>query len=132
MLNDPRDPGADRIAIACVGLALVVVLAGVCVISAIGKTVPHELWYVGSAISGILVGTLIPLSPHVTSPCSKTPCDSQLPCGSIVAVMLLLLFCIAAAGVGAAREYLPLQTLGVAVGGVFFGLLIPSPGRRDH
>ncbi len=35
MLNDPRDPGAYRIAIAALGLAVAVVLAGICWIAAV-------------------------------------------------------------------------------------------------
>jgi hypothetical protein len=35
MLNDPRDPGTYRIAIAALGLALAVLLAGICWIAAV-------------------------------------------------------------------------------------------------
>jgi hypothetical protein len=38
MLNDPRDPGAYRIAIAVLGLALAVLLAGICWIAAVHVT----------------------------------------------------------------------------------------------
>jgi hypothetical protein len=38
MLNDPRDPGAYRIAIAALGLAVAVVLAGICWIAAVHVT----------------------------------------------------------------------------------------------
>jgi len=38
MLNDPRDPGAYRIAIAALGLAVAVVLAGICWIAAVQVT----------------------------------------------------------------------------------------------
>jgi len=38
MLNDPRDPGAYRIAIAALGLALAVLLAGICWIAAVHVT----------------------------------------------------------------------------------------------
>jgi hypothetical protein len=38
MLNDPRDPGAYRIAIAALGLAVAVALAGICWIAAVHVT----------------------------------------------------------------------------------------------
>jgi hypothetical protein len=38
MLNDPRDPGGYRIAIAALGLALAVLLAGICWIAAVHVT----------------------------------------------------------------------------------------------
>jgi hypothetical protein len=48
------------IALIAVGTGLVVFLAGVCVIVAVGKQVPSELWSTGSALSGGLLGILAP------------------------------------------------------------------------
>jgi hypothetical protein len=48
------------IALIAVGTGLVVFLAGVCVIAAVGKQVPSELWSAGSALSGGLLGILAP------------------------------------------------------------------------
>lgn len=129
MLNDPGDTGAYRIAIASIGLGLLVMFAGVCTIAAAGKPVPPELWYAGSAAAGILVGILIPFSLRVASPGSTDPDETELSGERIAAVMLLLAFGAAAASVGAVFDYLSLQMLGVAVGGVLFGLVIPSPSR---
>jgi hypothetical protein len=48
------------LALIAVGTGLVVFLAGVCVIVAVGKQVPGELWSAGSALSGGLLGILAP------------------------------------------------------------------------
>jgi hypothetical protein len=48
------------LAVVAVGTALVVVFAGAVVILALGRSVPQELWAAASALSGALVGILIP------------------------------------------------------------------------
>jgi hypothetical protein len=56
----PRPMTSVEIALIAVGTGLVVFLAGVCVIAAVGKQVPSELWSAGSALSGGLLGILAP------------------------------------------------------------------------
>jgi hypothetical protein len=63
------------LALVAVGTGLVVFLAGVCVIVAVGKTVPSELWSSGSALSGGLLGLLVP------SPSSSATVNSPPPAG---------------------------------------------------
>lgn len=134
MLGDPRDRPAYRIAIASIGLALAVVLAGVCTILAVGKCVPDELWFVCSAAGGLLAGTLIPFSLH------KAPTSTGVTHGSEPAdtppltperALALLVLAGAVAAVCFAVS-LPIQMLGVALGGLLVGLLIPSPSRWDR
>lgn len=53
--------------IIAVGAALVVALAGACVILAVGEPVPTALWAAASALSGALVGILVPPSRGSTA-----------------------------------------------------------------
>jgi|GEM_PF-3736190 hypothetical protein len=48
------------LAVIAVGTALVVLFAGACVIIAVHREVPQELWAAASVLSGALVGILIP------------------------------------------------------------------------
>jgi hypothetical protein len=91
MLSDPRDLGAYRIALASLGLAVAVVLAGICWIvvshaehdlvllhvekgagrvvsypaQSEGGRVPGGLWLAAGALGGVLVGALIPFTWYV-------------------------------------------------------------------
>jgi hypothetical protein len=55
------------LAVVAVGTALVALFAGACVIVAVGHEVPQQLWAAGSALSGALVGILIPTPGHAPS-----------------------------------------------------------------
>lgn len=133
MLGDPRDRTAYRIAIASVGFALAVVLAGVCTIVAVGRCVPDELWFICSAGGGLLAGTLIPFSLHKASSStdSRDPGPSDVPPLTPERILGLLVL----AGAVTATCFgvsLPVQMLGVSLGGLLIGLLIPSPSRWDR
>ncbi len=134
MLGDPRDRAAYRIAIASIGLALAVVFAGVCTIAAVGRCVPDELWFISSAAGGLLAGTLIPFSlRNATSPADPTqdPGSRNTPPLSSEGFLALLVLAGAVAAV-CFGVTLPAQMLGVALGGLIVGLLIPSPSRWDR
>jgi hypothetical protein len=71
-MQEPRDKGAYRLAVGAIGLALVVALAGICMILAVGPSechsdcssssaeIPSELWKIVSALGGGLLGILAP------------------------------------------------------------------------
>ncbi len=133
MLSDPRDSGAYRTAIASIGLALAVVLVGVCTIKAVGQHVPCVLWFIGSAAGGVLVGTLIPFSLRSTHSHADKSFASKVfnvPWESLLLVVILGVVLVLSATNSFGRSFL-LHMLGVAIGGVLLGLLIPSPGQRD-
>lgn len=59
-------------AIVGVSVALVVTIVGASTIAALGHGVPKELWAIGGALSGALVGILVP-SPRLASGGEATP-----------------------------------------------------------
>jgi hypothetical protein len=63
---------AYRTVIVAVGVALVVLFAGACTILAVGNPVPTELWAAASALSGALVGLLVPPSQSTTAHHART------------------------------------------------------------
>lgn len=68
MLNGRDSRGTGYVlAIVGVAAALAVLLIGACVIVAVGHTVPTEIWGIGGALSGALVGILAP-PPRSGSP----------------------------------------------------------------
>lgn len=134
MLGDPRDRAAYRIAIASLGLALAIALTGVCTIQAIGKHVPQELWFICSAAAGLLAGTLIPFSlrntasaANVTRGADSSNTPPVSPEGALA--LFVLAGAVAAVCFG---ETVTAQMLGVVLGGLVFGLLVPSPSRWDR
>ncbi len=56
----PENRSGYSLAVVSVGAALVVLFAGAGVIAAVGHEVPKELWSAAAALSGALVGILIP------------------------------------------------------------------------
>jgi len=54
------DDAATNMVIGFLGAALVVFFTGVCVVIAVKQTAPTQLWAAGSAITGALVGVLMP------------------------------------------------------------------------
>ncbi len=58
--------GSNAVVVVAVGTALVVLFAGACVILAVGRTVPTELWAAAGSLSGALVGILAPPPSQVT------------------------------------------------------------------
>ena len=57
----------STVVVVAVGSALVVLLAGACVVLAVGHPVPTELWAAAGALSGALVGILAPPPPAKTA-----------------------------------------------------------------
>lgn len=135
MLDDPRDVTAYRMAILLLGLSLVATVLGVCWVAAEHRclrNIPEEIWFIPAALGGVLVGILIPFSVHKRQ--EPGVHDSPLVCatGAIVGALLLAVAAVATGAVGATVDHLlVLSGVGTALGGVFFGLFIPSPGRRD-
>jgi len=56
----PENRSGYSLAVVSVGAALVVLFAGAGVIAAVGHEVPKELWSAAAALSGALVGILVP------------------------------------------------------------------------
>lgn len=142
MLSDPRDESAYRIAVGAIGLALIIVLAGLCVIVAVGKgaEIPKELWTIASALGGGLLGLLAP-SPTPSSAEDKDEVTGSFAklrrALSILAkdiwanrsvVILLIVFGVAV-GFGVANDSTQLQALAGASGGALIGLLAPASGK---
>jgi predicted PurR-regulated permease PerM len=149
MQGDPRDTGAYRIAVGAVGFALIVVLAGLCVIVAVGQgtEIPKELWTITSALGGGLLGLLAP-SPTPSS-AGETEQDKgeeqakTVPervsrsfkrlakdAGANRSVVILLLVFAFSVGFGAVNDSAQFQALAGASGGALIGLLAPAPDKR--
>jgi hypothetical protein len=139
MLSDSKDVSAYRIAVGAIGFALVVVLAGLCVIVALGeaKEIPKELWTITTALGGGLLGLLAP-SPKPSAAATKDPVDGvgkkfgrswDILLTDIWAnrsvVILFIVFGLAA-GFGVANDSTQLQALAAASGGALIGLLAPA------
>lgn len=149
MFGEPRDKTAYAIAIASLGLALALLLAGICWVAvqsdSSNATVEctHEcvsqapvhckltacgddttvvldrLWTALAALSGVLVGALIPFS----LPDLRRGIWQWDPSSRLVALIVAFL-------TGALILWANLLLL-FAVGGLLLGLLIPSPASRD-
>lgn len=140
MPGDPRDTGAFRIAVCAVGAALVVVLAGLCVIVAVGRgaEIPKELWTITSALGGGLLGLLAP-SPTPSSAPETAPAQKvtkKLLRGAKIlvkdawanrSVVILLAVFAASVTLGALEKSGQFQALAAASGGALVGLLAPTP-----
>jgi len=145
MKDDSRDTGAFRIAVSAVGLALVIVLAGLCVIVAVGRgdEIPKELWTITSALGGGLLGLLAPSPTPSSAPKTAQAESVSKKIGrslTILAkdvwanrsvVILLIVFAISAA-LGAANESGQFQALAAASGGALVGLLAPTPSDDNE
>lgn len=135
MVDDPRDPTAYRIAIAFLGLALVTILAGiswVCAEHLCVRNIPVQLWFAACAIGGVLVGVLIPFSIYKRAELNSHESPLVPATEARIGAALLAFAAVAAGAVGAIADHLlALSGVGTVLAGVFFGLFIPSPGRRD-
>lgn len=146
MPGEPPDNGAFRIAVCAVGVALVVVLAGLCVIVAVGRgdEVPKELWTITSALGGGLLGLLAPSpTPSAAAKTDQAPTVPKKVTRSLKifakdvwanrsVVILLAVFAVSVA-LGAVNESGQFQALAAASGGALIGLLAPTPdsGNKD-
>lgn len=135
MVDDPRDRTAYRIGIGMLGLALAFAVLGVCWIAAEHKcprNIPVEIWFLPAAVGGVFVGALIPFSVYKRTDPNVQNSRLVGAWEAVVGAALLALAAVAIGVVGVvAHDLLALSALGTALGGVFFGLFIPSPGRRD-
>lgn len=137
MKEKAHDQIGYRIAVATIGIALIVVLAGLCVIVAVGQggEIPQELWTTVSALGGGLLGLLAP------SPTSSVPAKgegegvSQMGLGEAAArnrsvVILLFVFGLAVL-IAAFNDSTQFQALAAASGAALIGLLAPSPATEE-
>jgi len=135
LVGDPRDRKAYAIAIAMLGVAFVVAVAGMCWVVAEHEClceIPDEIWFVPAAIGGVFVGILIPFSTRKRRDSTSPDPSFESATEAILGASLLAIVAVAAGTVGATVDHLlALCVLGTALGGVFFGLFIPSPARRD-
>jgi hypothetical protein len=101
MTNDPRDSGAYRMAVAAVGFALIVALAGVCVIIAVNgaATTPHA-----SVMVSHIMRAVWPAHPY--APASHVSATTPGPSATVPQ---------------------QLWTTISALGGGLLGILAPSP-----
>jgi predicted membrane protein len=138
-MKGARDMAAYQIAFAALGLAVAAVFAGICWIvgQSAKEEVPVELWFAAGAISGVLVGALLPFSIRMRTSDSlirglrEAHGAYTLDLGSIAGSLLLAIICVVATSVGFALGVPQLEVLGTTVAGILLGLPIPSPGRRD-
>jgi hypothetical protein len=149
MKNETHDQIAYRIAVAAIGAALIVALAGLCVIVAIGEgdEIPKELWSTVSALGGGLLGLLAPApTPSAAKDEKKdedkgkeggekpvTPRPALLEAArmnrSVVILLAVFVFSILVAMIGDSTQF---QALAAASGAALIGLLAPSPAaERD-
>jgi hypothetical protein len=149
VIGDPRDKSGYGVSLATLGLALGLLIAGICWVvvtqqhtdsthttleicrtadhCVVSKaevlsqpsTVPDGLWIALAALGGILVGTLIPLSPLTRRSDRRAP-----TCNWPVYALLVLAAVIVVLVVNPVSTQLIL-TAGFA--GLLLGLLIPSP-----
>jgi hypothetical protein len=152
-MGDSVDKGAYRIAVAAVGCALIVVLAGICVIVAVGfghkeHEIPHELWTTVSALAGALLGIIAPAPAPTTANNEKSSLEGfkwyergVIKLGRAIvivgkdiwnnrALVVLLGLFTASIAVGAAENSVQLQALAAASGGALVGMLAPSPKKE--
>jgi hypothetical protein len=148
MVGDPRDKTAYSVAIASLGLTLLVVVVAICWVgaqstdpaqvvvhqcgphalldckpevafaAAAAPQIPNELWSMLLGFSGVLVGALIPFPPQGT-PAAYWRGKFRI-WSAIVPILCTVL---AAIALLLAHEYL--------IGGFLLGLLIPTPARGD-
>lgn len=102
------------------GLALVVSIAGACWVAAEHQclqNIPSQIWFTPAVLGGVLVGILISFSPTERM---------------LVGAGFLALAAFGAGVAGAEDHRLVWWGVAASLGGVFLGLFVPSPGRRDR
>jgi hypothetical protein len=148
--DQAHDQIGYRIAVAAIGIALIVALAGLCVIVAVGEgtEVPKELWTTVSALGGGLLGLLAP-SPTSTTVKSEGQGQEGVDEGAKEekgaaaqlslreaaqrnrsVVILLIVFGVAVL-LGAVSDSTQFQALAAASGAALIGLLAPSPATDE-
>jgi drug/metabolite transporter (DMT)-like permease len=132
--GDPRDRTAYGIAIASLGLALAVVLVGICWIAIEEKSTPGGMWITAAALGGILVGVLLPFSLRLKPTASPEPnCGiGRWPWAAAFGLVFVGCLCVTALIFGRTHHNsLALYAIASALGGVLIGLPIPSPARGE-
>jgi hypothetical protein len=136
--KEPHDPWVYRLAVGGVSLALFAFLLGAAIVGASGhvKDMTQEYWTIGAALSGALVGMIVP------SPTQKKAARIQKKEAKIgetgpdwVSLSQPLLLIVVLAGsmwletkVNAA-DAAQLRALAAATAGALVGLLAQSPGK---
>jgi drug/metabolite transporter (DMT)-like permease len=157
VIGDPRDKTGYGVALASLGVALAIVLAGICWISmqqgdeqevaihgcvllkgihcspdiSVNRNTPNAppgLWVALAGLAGVLVGALIPLPSRAPLPRSR---DVNSPpwwlWPAIVGAGAIVAFVVAHDN----HESLPLYVAGGLLVGLLLGLLISLPGQED-
>jgi hypothetical protein len=146
----PHDVWGYRIAVAGISLGLFAFLLGAAIVGASGHTMTQEYWTIGAALSGALVGILVP-SPiqkqvasdnraeakaarlgHAATPTTKTSISywASFVAPGLLAVMLVAALSVAAVTHGATAEQL--RALAAASGGALVGMLARSPSPSKN
>lgn len=149
--SELNDRGVYRIAVGAIGLALIVVLAGLCVIVALGigeKEIPQGLWTAASALAGGLLGLLAP-QPTSSSAKEEKKVEGPMKWWEVLwkslvraekifirdvwanrtVIALFVIFGVSV-GFGVAENSGQLQSLAAASGAALVGLLAPAPGAN--
>jgi hypothetical protein len=130
MAEDRREAGAYYWAVAMLGLALVVMVAGLCWVAAERRRIPVELWFLAGALGGLFAGVLIPFRFTVWDPDAN---DGMGKFGkdwySLGGAALVAAACGVALFLGLNHELRGLEVAATALGAVLIGLPIRSPGR---
>jgi hypothetical protein len=134
----PRDMVGYRLAVASVGVSLVVFVVGAVVLAALGKDAPTQYWPFGTGLAGALFG-ILGTTPAPTTASKVDQAGNETGQVSIVrtlwknrAVLILFTVFVVTAGFAVASSGKPstdLLSLVTASGGVLIGLLTPSPGE---
>lgn len=138
-----HDIWAFRAAVVAVGVGLLVFLVGAAVVFAVTKEVPDQYWTAGSAISGALIGILVPSKTTQTGASAVGAADANAGKGSKAArfatlasekmvenLRMLILFGIFVISVvlGATLSSThELHSLAAASAGALIGLMVPAP-----
>jgi hypothetical protein len=150
-MSEPRDRGAYRLAIGAIGLALVVLLAGICVVLAFGPTtcnsgcekilgeIPSGLLKIAGALAGGLLGLLMPAPTTMRSTGKSAETGGgefkrtikEEAAANLTVVALLIVF-VVSLGFGIAAQSTGLQSLAAASGAALLGLQVPTPATADR
>lgn len=131
-----QDPWVYRLAVGGVGVALVAFLIGGAVVGASGhvKDMVQEYWTIGAALSGALVGIIVP-SPRQKQESAAgqgKPARAQAAAPMLQPLLTIIVFAVT---LWLATEVDPvdaalLRTVAAASAGALAGLLVPSPGSH--
>ncbi|MGN6588098.1 MAG: hypothetical protein ACTHKT_11630 [Solirubrobacterales bacterium] len=160
-MPETRDKGAYRLVVGAIGLALVVGLAGICLVLAFGPSecnsecspIPSELWKIVSALGGGLLGILAPQPTKRSMPDKSKEVVGEKQAvaeggqqkgkmrrlaaftgkefGGNLTVAALLAVFVLSAISGIAANSTGFQSLAAASGAALLGLLAPTPAQPE-